>query len=143
MFISYFMRIVNIHVKHDYSSRDLAIKCASGHTQLMNIEKIRRLRGLNQTELAEMANLSQPAISRAEKGADGVTLRQFRAISGALKVPLADLFQEDRSRKENELLDSFRQLGPDRQALWLEMSRTFARSLNVPISENIPTDGQS
>ena len=101
----------------------------------MNIENLRRLRGLNQNDLAEMAKLSQPAISRAEKGDDGVTLRNYRKISAALNVPLADLFQENRTKSENELLEMYRRLPVDRQGLWLEMSRTFAKGLPAPSGE--------
>lgn len=129
------MRLVNIHVKHDYSRGDLDDTRHSGHNRRMNIENLRRLRGLNQIDLAEMSQLSQPAISRAEKGDDGVTLRNFRKISIALNVPLADLFQEDRSKSENELLEMYRQLPADRQALWLEMSRTFGKDHQSPNGE--------
>ena len=105
------------------------------HSRRMNIENLRRLRGLNQIDLAEMAQLSQPAISRAEKGDDGVTLRNYRKISAALNVPLAELFKEDRTKSENELLEMYRQLPADRQGLWLEMSRTFARDHLSPNAE--------
>ena len=129
------MPIVNIHVKHDYSQGGLDAAQCLAHNRNMNIENLRRLRGLNQTDLAEMAQLSQPAISRAEKGDDGVTLRNYRKISAALNVPLSDLFQENRTRSENELLEMYRQLPAERQGLWLEMSRTFAKDHSVPNAE--------
>lgn len=129
------MRYMNIHVKHVYSRRGLAFRHGSAHNVRMNIENLRRLRGLNQEELADLAQLSQSAISRAEQGHDGVTLRKFRQISDALRVPLADLFEDDRTRSENELLEAFRRLPADRQALWLEMSRTFARDHARPNRE--------
>jgi transcriptional regulator with XRE-family HTH domain len=129
------MRTVNIHVKHDYSRGGLDDFRYSAHNPRMNIENLRRLRGLNQSDLAEMAQLSQPAISRAEKGDDGVTLRNYRKISAALNVPLADLFQEDRTKSENELLEMYRQLPADRQVLWLEMSRTFGKDHQLPNGE--------
>jgi transcriptional regulator with XRE-family HTH domain len=107
----------------------------------MNIENLRRLRGWNQNDLAEVSGLTQPDISRAEKGSDGMTLRKFKAIAGALNVPLADLFQDDRARSENELLDMFRRLPSDRQALWMEMSRTFVRDPSAP-SAGTPRTGR-
>jgi transcriptional regulator with XRE-family HTH domain len=130
-----FMHNVNIHVKHDYSPCDLDQAPRLVHSQRMNIENLRRLRGLNQTELADMAQLSQPAISRAEAGEGGVTLRNYLKICAALKVPLSDLFLDDRSRNENELLEVYRKLPADRQLLWLEMSRTFARDQTSPSRE--------
>lgn len=129
------MRIVNIHVKHDYSSHGLDVGTPDLHNHTMNIENLRRLRGLNQDELADMAQLSQSAISRAEKGDDGVTLRKFRQISNALRVPLAELFQEDRTKSENELVEMYRRLPSERQQMWLEMSRTFAKDQPSPNSE--------
>lgn len=129
------MPIVNIHVKHEYSWCGLDAAQAMAHNSPMNIENLRRLRGLNQIELAEMAQLSQPAISRAEKGDDGVTLRNYRKISAALNVPLAELFQDNRTKSENELLEMYRQLPADRQGLWLEMSRTFSKDQPAPNAE--------
>lgn len=97
----------------------------------MNIDTIRRLRGLNQEQLAEMAGISQAQVSRAEKGDDGVTLRALKSIASALKVPLEDLFQ-DRSRLENEMVLMYRRLPPEQQAVWLELSRTFASNQPPP-----------
>lgn len=92
----------------------------------MNIESLRRLKGLNQSELADMAGITQPTISRAERGDDGVTLEKFKAIALALKVPLSDIFQENRSRGENELLELYRRLPTDRQRVWLQMATALA-----------------
>lgn len=99
----------------------------TGHSVGMtNIERIRKIRGLSQSQLADMAGTTQPHISRAEKGDDGTTLRIFQAISRALDVPLADLFTEDRSTQESLLVQAFRSLSPDRQRGWLDMARTVA-----------------
>lgn len=122
-----FMHNVNIHVKHEYSPCGFEANELSVHTYRMNIANLRRARGLNQTELSEMANISQPAVSRAENGDDGVTLRQFRAIAAALSVPVSELFEDERTRSENELMDLFRRLPKDRQTVWLEMAKAFAQ----------------
>lgn len=103
----------------------------------MNIESLLKLRDLTQSELADMTGLSQSAISRAQNGDGSVTLRKFQQIAKVLQVPLASLFDEDRTRSENELLDTFRHLPADRQALWLEMSRTFARGQMPPTPEKL------
>lgn len=91
----------------------------------MNIEHIRRQRGLNQEQLAEMAGISQGHVSRAEKGEDGVTLGKLKAIAAALRVPLEDLFL-DRNRTEIEIVQMYRRLPAEQQAVWLELSRTFS-----------------
>lgn len=93
----------------------------------MNIETLRRMRGLNQEQLAEMAGISQGHVSRAENGDSGITLGKLRAIAEALGVPLADLFQS-RTQAEAEIVQIYRQLKPDQQAVWLQLSRTFASS---------------
>lgn len=91
----------------------------------MNISTIRNMRGLNQEQLADLAGISQAQISRAEAGDDGVTLGKFKAIAEALQVPLADLFQ-DRTRTEAEMVAMYRRLPADQQAVWMDLSRTFA-----------------
>ena len=129
------MHNANIHVKHEYLQGGLVPTGQLAHTDQMNIANLRRMRGLNQTEFAELAGISQALVSRAENGEDGVTLRQFKAIAEALRVPLSDLFEEDRTKTENELMDLFRRLPKDRQQVWLEMSKTFARGLPEPTAE--------
>jgi len=39
-----------------------------GHYSPMNISRIRKQRGLTQVDLAELTKLTQPTISRAERG---------------------------------------------------------------------------
>lgn len=105
----------NIHVKHSNSRRGFVPRRAAWQSKGMNIAHLRKLRGLTQNDLAAMTGMTQPTISRAERGDDGVTLGMFKSIAAALKVPLYDLFTEGRSKPEAELLDAFRSLSPDRQ----------------------------
>lgn len=95
----------------------------------MNIANLRRLRGLTQVDLAELAAITQPTVSRAEKGDDGSTLGVYRSIAAALGVGLADLFADDRTKAENELLRAFHQLPADRQRGWLDMARAAIAEL--------------
>ena len=118
------MPIRHIHVKHEYSSHDFAESHALSHNENMNMENIRRLRNLTQEDLADMVESSQPTIGRAEKLYPGTTIRLYLKIANALRVPLADLFLEDRSTAESILVDAFRRLPPERQQGWLDMART-------------------
>jgi transcriptional regulator with XRE-family HTH domain len=117
----------NIRVKNEYSRCGLALWLDSVDIGVMNIVTLRRMRGLNQEQLAEMAGISQGHVSRAEAGDDGVTLGKLKAIAAALKVPLADLFQ-DRTQTEAEIVQMYRTLKPEQQQVWLELSRTFSSS---------------
>lgn len=89
----------------------------------MNLANIRKLRGLTQIDLAEMIDVTQPTISRAERGDDGTTLGTYRACAEVLGVTLSDLFADDRRDIEVKLLDFFRKLPPDRQQGWVDIAR--------------------
>jgi transcriptional regulator with XRE-family HTH domain len=125
------MHHMNIHVKHRNSPSDFEGATDKCDTNQMTIEQIRQAKGLNQIELAEIAGLSQSAVSRAENGEEGTTLRTFLAIANALNVQLRDLF-DDRSAAEVQLLEIFRRLPAERQVAWLEMSRIFAQDPGEP-----------
>lgn len=94
----------------------------------MNISTIRKRRGLTQVDLAELTKLTQPTISRAERGDDSSTLATLKSIAAALDVELSDLFREDRTTLEDELVAVFRQLPPERQRGWLDMARVALSS---------------
>jgi transcriptional regulator with XRE-family HTH domain len=117
------MHHVNIRVKHENSSDGFAISARLRHNDAMNIAGLRKRLGLTQTDLADMTKLTQPTISRAERGDDGTTMATLASIAAALQVPLGDLFLSDRSPTENELLQLFRRLPPDRQKGWIDMAR--------------------
>ena len=93
----------------------------------MNIDTIRRMRGLNQEQLAELSGTSQAQIARAEKGDSGVTLGKLKAIAAALQVPLEDLFL-DRTRVEADIVQMFRRLPDSQKTVWLELSKAFVAS---------------
>jgi len=120
------MLIGHMPVKHQYARHSLAKPRLVLHYRRMNIPTIRKLRGLTQADLAEMAGVQQSTISRAENLDRGTTIGQYLDIASALGVPLADLFIESRAKAEAELLDAFRRLPPDRQRGWLDMARTVA-----------------
>lgn len=117
------MHHVNIHVKHENSPGDFVNRPRIGHYPPMNISRIRKRRGLTQVDLAELTKLTQPTISRAERGDDSTTMATLANIAAALDVPIGDLFSDDRSAVEAELLQLFRRLPPERQKGWLDMAR--------------------
>ncbi len=93
------------------------------HNRPVNMELIRRVRGLTQNDLATLAGVSQPTIARIENGSDAVTLRTLRQIADALGVNVSDLFDVRLTAAEQTLLETFRNLSPERQAGWLDMAR--------------------
>ena len=57
-----------------------------------NLRRIRRQRGLTQTQLAEKCGLDQGFLSKLEKSDANVTLDKIRAIAAALDVHPSQLF---------------------------------------------------
>lgn len=98
----------------------------------MRVAEIRRSKGLSQADLAELAGVEQPTISRIERGNDAVTLRVLRQVAAALGVSLSDLFSDDRSAAETALLEAFRSLPKDRQQGWLDLAQTLLASQVQP-----------
>jgi transcriptional regulator with XRE-family HTH domain len=60
-------------------------------TFILNVERIRKERGITQTELAESLGTKQPSISRVLRGEEDITLTRAEAWAAALGVSLADL----------------------------------------------------
>ena len=94
---------------------------------IMNVKQIRKMRGLNQEELADLMSASQATISNIENGFDGVTLRQLRKCAEVLDVPIHALLTEDVDVSEQILIDIFRALPDDRKRGWLDMA-TLAKA---------------
>ncbi|WP_322890014.1 MULTISPECIES: helix-turn-helix transcriptional regulator [unclassified Yoonia] len=82
----------------------------------MNLARIRELRGLTQRELGEMVGLSAATIQRAEVGAATAKLETYKKCAEALKVSLSDIFSEDMTPVERELIQIFRQIPASKHA---------------------------
>ena len=76
----------------------------------MNMTRIRNMRGLSQQALADMIGKDKATISRAEAQFDGTTLGVYKLCAVALGVTLADIFSDDRSKIELELVQAFRRI---------------------------------
>ena len=107
-----------------------------------NVANLRKSRNLTQGALAELADVKQPHISRLENGDEGVTLGVMLRVAGAMKVPVWELFADDRTEAERLLLDVFRQLPHARQAGWLDMAKAVLDQ-QPQDQENAQTAGQS
>lgn len=58
---------------------------------IANMIRVRKDRGMTQTDLAEMIGTKQSAISRLERGEEDITLSRAEAISHALNVELSEM----------------------------------------------------
>ncbi|WP_274655651.1 helix-turn-helix transcriptional regulator [Halocynthiibacter sp. C4] len=74
-----------------------------------NLSHYRELRGLNQRELAELINVSQPTIQRAETEDPSAKLGTYKACAEALGVTLSQIFS-DRSEVEDQVLTLFKSI---------------------------------
>ena len=90
------------------------------------IKRLRKIRGWNQSTLAEAAGLEQSTISKIERGWDGATIRSLTYIAQALEVPIYQLFIDDSEVAEVKILEVFRSLPEDRRQGWLDMARAVS-----------------
>lgn len=114
----------NIPVKYQHTRGVFASARTKLHNVGMNnVANIRNARNLKQGQLAEIAGVAQPHISRLENGVEGVTLGVVYRVAEALNVPVWELFADPRTQTERLLLDVFRKLPPDRQAGWVDLAK--------------------
>lgn len=126
----------NIPVKYTYAPCEFGVHDPSDMVRGMNnIASLRKAKGLSQSDLAEMAGVEQPTISRMERGSDSVTLRVFTSVADALGVQLADLFV-DRTSAEQSLIEVYRSLPEDRKRGWQEMALLVLGETVPPSPEN-------
>ncbi|SHK05041.1 DNA-binding transcriptional regulator, XRE-family HTH domain [Ruegeria lacuscaerulensis ITI-1157] len=101
------------------------------------MKRLRKLKGWNQTMLAEAAGLEQSTISKIENGWDGATLRNLNYIAQALGVPTYQLFLDDVSDAEIRIIEVYRSLSDDRKRGWQDMAQSvLARSQTDARSES-------
>jgi transcriptional regulator with XRE-family HTH domain len=81
-----------------------------GRISLPSLRHYRESRGLTMTELAKLSDVSQPNISRIERGMNKAFRRTARDLAKALRVSVEDLMQEpqeeDAEEKEGAVLVS-------------------------------------
>lgn len=87
------------------------------------MKRLRKLKGWNQTALAEAAGLEQSTISKIENGWDGPTLRSLNYIAEALGVKTYQLFLDDAAVEEIQLITVYRSLPDDRKRGWQDLAQ--------------------
>ncbi|MBU6166774.1 MAG: helix-turn-helix domain-containing protein [Alphaproteobacteria bacterium] len=68
------------------------------------IQRTRRQRGLNQSQLADLAGLRQEMVSAIERGHDGTKLATLHALLAALDL---DLLVDQRNSGPDDMADLF------------------------------------
>ena len=110
------------------------------HHAHMNLRAIGKLRGLtSQAALAELIGVDQTTVHRMEKLHPSVTLRNFLDAAEALDVSLAEIFADDRSEAETELVRQWRSLSRSQQAEWSAHLRLAAGDSTQSGEENSGT----
>jgi transcriptional regulator with XRE-family HTH domain len=74
----------------------------------MNLPRIRKARGLSQSDLAEMIGMDTATVSRAENMKKSVKLETYQLCAMALGITLADIFCETMEPVERELIAAYR-----------------------------------
>jgi XRE family transcriptional regulator, regulator of sulfur utilization len=66
-----------------------------------NVKKRRKIKRLNQTELAESAGVTQAMISKLEGGDDNPKIDTLRSIAAALGCSVVDLLPDEDKRRSH------------------------------------------
>lgn len=74
----------------------------------MNLARIRKARGLSQTDLAEMIGMDTASVSRAENMHKSAKLETYQLCAEALGITLADIFCDTIAPIERELVAAYR-----------------------------------
>jgi transcriptional regulator with XRE-family HTH domain len=91
------------------------------HALGMNLARIRKAKGLNQRDLAEMVGVDQATIQRAETMHSSAKLETYQRCADALGVTLEDLFAGSRDEKEAVLVSTFRRIPEEMRVAVLAM----------------------
>lgn len=81
----------------------------------MNLARIRAAKGLSQRDLADMVDVNQSTIQRAEKMHPSAKLETYQKCAEVLGCDLSDIFSDDRAPVEAALLAAFRRIPAARQ----------------------------
>lgn len=107
----------------------------------MNLTAIRKMRGLSQAALGEMIGKDAATINRAEAMHKSATLLTYQKCADALGVKLSDLFTDERTALESELIRVFRGIPEDRYQELLGLLR-LAETRAPTEAPQTPATGQ-
>jgi transcriptional regulator with XRE-family HTH domain len=94
-------------------------------SSVKRLRELRRAAGLTQIQLAEKAGLTQPFISRLERGETGVSVSNMVAMAIAMGVRPSDLL--DQSSAQSRLLAAIDNLPEDQQETAADILEALAR----------------
>lgn len=88
---------VSMHLVHNNACCELAVCKSWGNLEYMNtiqefIKALRQERGINQSELADILNVSQSTLSRWERGIGRLTEEQILLIADAFKIDPRNIY---------------------------------------------------
>lgn len=98
----------------------------------MNLGRIRKLKGLSLADLAAKIGKDPSTVQRAETMHKSAKLETYFHCAEALGVTISDIFCEEFTPIERELVMVFRQIPPERHAALAEVLRMAAN--HVPPS---------
>lgn len=101
----------------------------------MRLKELRDLRGLTQRDLAEMIGMDAATVNRAEKMADSAKLATYLKCAEALGVTLQDIFSDDYSPVERDLVKLFRGASPETREHFVGLLRAQQRDTQSPQKE--------
>jgi transcriptional regulator with XRE-family HTH domain len=109
----------------------------------MRLRTLRKARKLNQADLGEMIGMDQSTVQRAEAMDDSAKLSTYIKLAKVLNVTLAELFMDDRTTIEADLVAAFRNVPPDRRAEWVQVLRLASAPVPSITAETTETDRQT
>ena len=96
------------------------------------IKKIRKQKGLSQTELGERIGVSQQVITNYERGIREPSIEMLLKISGALNISIENLIGEkpikpndETSRALQKRFEQIKKLPPEKQKAFITMVDAF------------------
>lgn len=137
------MHILHKVVKHIYALCGFALMHNVPQAHLMRLRTLRKARKLNQTDLAEMIGTNQSTVQRAEAMAGSAKLSTYIKLAKVLNVTLAELFMDDRTAIEADLVAAFRNVPPDRRAEWVQVLRLASAPVPAITAETPETGRQT
>lgn len=93
----------------------------------LRIKELRKMRGMTQTRLAELAGIDRTQLSKIETEREPANTRRLASIARALSVDVSDLFSSfDASGEASAIIQIFETLPPESRQAVLAHARALA-----------------